>query len=298
MMLLPQPSHCAASTGELSDSDISEINELLEDEQPTASSNLENKQNNKTNSPSGKNKRRPWTPEEDRILRIAVQHAIAGKQGSKKRLPWLEISKMVDGRTAKQCRDRWTCSTDISSNKSWTKEEDNKLLELYAHYTNRWVQIASHFENRNDNMIKSRFRALQRTGSRQVMSESEQSLPKQNLKRSRSKPSNEPNTIKRARSSTSTIDFETIVPVRSPDSETARSFRPLYPQQSTSAKYIRLFQGHTPVPDIPVLDMTPSVIYHPPIQQQVPIQASTWTKVSPEKSSADYTSFLMDQIMP
>merc|ERR1712226_1339875 len=104
---------------------------------------------------------------------------------------------------------------------------------------------------------------------------------------SRSKPSNEPNTIKRARSSTSTID-----------SETARSFRPLYPQQSTSAKYIRLFQGHTPVPDIPVLDMTPSVIYHPPIQQQVPIQASTWTKVSPEKSSADYTSFLMDQIMP
>lgn len=290
MMLLTQPQECA-STGELSDSDLSEINELLEDEQPTR----ENEQTNKPISPSssGRNKRRLWTPDEDRILRITVKHAMSRMQGRKNRLPWLEISNLVDGRTAKQCRDRWN-SIDSSKTRSWTAEEDKKLLDLYAHYTNKWVKIASHFEDRNDNMIKSRFRALQKGGSKVKIEQSKK------RSRSESEPSKKSNAIinsngmKRARSSASTIDFEAIVPVRSLDSERAKSVGPMY--NSTGPQYISLFQGHAPAPD-----MSSSVIHNQPLQQQVPVQASAWTepqpRAAPEKISADLTSFLMDQIM-
>ena len=44
-------------------------------------------------------KRGPWTASEDKILIEAYK-----KNGNK----WVEISKLIDGRTDKQCQDRWS----------------------------------------------------------------------------------------------------------------------------------------------------------------------------------------------
>jgi hypothetical protein len=71
---------------------------------------------------------------------------------------------MVPGRSSKQCRDRWLSICPAVEKREWSAEEDNLLVELHRKYKNRWVKIAAHFEGRNDNMIKSRFRALSRLG--------------------------------------------------------------------------------------------------------------------------------------
>jgi hypothetical protein len=159
---------------DFSDSEISEINELLEDEQPSPSdaSSCSGMSSSQEEGSRRKIKRRLWSAAEDRMLRLTVQHVMERTKGRQTRLPWLEIAKLVEGRTAKQCRDRWG-SIDNSCTRSWTAEEDEKLMNLYAHYKNRWVKIAAHFKDRNDNMIKSRFRALRKNNKLQVQEKPE-----------------------------------------------------------------------------------------------------------------------------
>jgi hypothetical protein len=153
---------------ELSESDLSEINELLEDEQPSPSYSTSDMSSGESspraNTQQKPKRRRLWNADEDEKLRAIVKHVIANSSKTDmKRLPWLEISKHIVGRSAKQCRDRWG-SIDSKSTRAWSPEEDQKLLELYAQFSNKWVKIAAYFTDRNDNMVKSRFRALQKNG--------------------------------------------------------------------------------------------------------------------------------------
>lgn len=111
------------------------------------------------------NRRRPWTEAEDAILTQSMQGcSTASPFNLQRRVSWLEVAKLVHGRTSKQCRDRWLSICPAVAKREWTKEEDQMLIELYKTYKNRWVKIATCFEGRNDNMIKSRFRALSRMG--------------------------------------------------------------------------------------------------------------------------------------
>lgn len=157
---------------ELSDSDYSEINELLEDKctlvdqfQPAPIQPCISPSNTsavrRSSEPQKNLKRRLWTKAEDQMLRFGVGEIMKLHGGSVTRLPWLEVSRLIQGRTAKQCRDRWGSINNVCT-RNWTPEEDALLIKLVEQFSNKWVKIARHFKDRNDNMVKSRYRALRK----------------------------------------------------------------------------------------------------------------------------------------
>jgi len=45
---------------------------------------------------------------------------------------WGEVASIIEGRTAKQCRERWKNHLDPSINKGpWTEDEDKQLMTFY-----------------------------------------------------------------------------------------------------------------------------------------------------------------------
>mmetsp|Transcript_1079 Transcript_1079/g.1607 ORF Transcript_1079/g.1607 Transcript_1079/m.1607 type:complete len:547 (-) Transcript_1079:1594-3234(-) len=98
-----------------------------------------------------------WSKEEDVLLTRLVKESVTPE------LRWAEISKGIPGRTAKQCRERWSLNLDPSINKGpWTLAEDEKLLRLHKKLGNRWSELASHVEGRTENMVKGRHKSLVR----------------------------------------------------------------------------------------------------------------------------------------
>ncbi|CAO3658937.1 unnamed protein product [Rhizopus stolonifer] len=97
--------------------------------------------------------RAPWTPEEDQLLRLAVQ--LYGDKTEK----WSKIAICVPGRTNKNCRKRWFHSLDPSLRKgAWTEEEDQLLREGVSRYPNQWSKIADMLEGRTDDQCAKRWR--------------------------------------------------------------------------------------------------------------------------------------------
>lgn len=96
---------------------------------------------------------RPWTPEEDQILR----HALAFRGGlapvenqhhlltaltnlEDENINWLEVASLLEGRSNKDCRKRWTYSLSPTIRKGpWTGEEDILLRAGVNQYGTRWV---------------------------------------------------------------------------------------------------------------------------------------------------------------
>ncbi|EAY15232.1 Myb-like DNA-binding domain containing protein [Trichomonas vaginalis G3] len=76
---------------------------------------------------------------------------------------WKEIAKLMPGRNARQCKDRWEKYLAPKINITpFTDEEDTKLLTLYNQIGPKWTQISKHFNNRTDNNLKSRYKLLMR----------------------------------------------------------------------------------------------------------------------------------------
>ena len=89
--------------------------------------------------------------EDEKLKRLVVQY------GDK----WNKVAEEMEGRNARQCRDRF--NTYLSPNSkigNWSKEEDQLLLKLYNEFGNQWVKISKHFNNRTDTAIKNRFNNL------------------------------------------------------------------------------------------------------------------------------------------
>lgn len=64
----------------------------------------------------------PWTPEEDQKLTMAIKEF--GRD-------WKRIAECVDGRSNKQCLDRWSFVIDpslVKNNASWDKHQDALLI--------------------------------------------------------------------------------------------------------------------------------------------------------------------------
>ncbi|EAY13266.1 Myb-like DNA-binding domain containing protein [Trichomonas vaginalis G3] len=96
-----------------------------------------------------KRKKRIFTKEEDDLILNYVN-----KYGQN----WREIAGMLQGRTEKQCRERYRTYLNPSIRKDpWTPEEDNLLIQLYNTYGPKWAELAKHFQGRSDNMLKNRF---------------------------------------------------------------------------------------------------------------------------------------------
>ena len=76
-----------------------------------------------------------WTDEEDALLRHLVGLRLDN---------WGLVAARLDGRTSKQCRERWCHHLAPGVDKSaMTPEENKKLMELHAKWGNRWSKIAS-----------------------------------------------------------------------------------------------------------------------------------------------------------
>jgi hypothetical protein len=76
---------------------------------------------------------------------------------------WATIARLMPGRNARQCKDRWVSflSPDIV-NGPWTEEEEALLCEEFAVLGNSWKQITSKFPGRTDINVKSHWAVMQR----------------------------------------------------------------------------------------------------------------------------------------
>jgi hypothetical protein len=95
-----------------------------------------------------------FTEEEDAALHAAVGEGMTN---------WGDVARRLSGRTAKQCRERWTnyLAPDVSHT-MWDAEEDALLLELELKYGRKWALIAREMPGRSENAVKLRFKSLDR----------------------------------------------------------------------------------------------------------------------------------------
>jgi myb proto-oncogene protein len=93
-----------------------------------------------------------WTEEEDRILIEGVQ--MYGMTDC-----WMEISEMLDGRTASQCIHRWNKTLDPHKKIGrWTAEEDAWLLAaIHRIGSANWSLVQNFVPNRTDVQCRERY---------------------------------------------------------------------------------------------------------------------------------------------
>jgi hypothetical protein len=107
-------------------------------------------------------RRRPWSLEEDDKL-IQAYNLV---KSNNPHPPWQDIAEVlnrifgVEGRSARQCRDRWA-TRHTEPPPQWTEWEDKILLLAHARFGERWTLIQQIFgqelNGRNAQDIKNRF---------------------------------------------------------------------------------------------------------------------------------------------
>ncbi|XP_013856052.1 myb-related protein B, partial [Austrofundulus limnaeus] len=92
-----------------------------------------------------------WTQEEDDLLKVLVQ-----KLG---RDNWKHIASFLPNHTEQQCHHRWFKILDPGLIKGpWTKEEDEKVIELVNLYGNKqWAMVARHLKGRLGKQCRERW---------------------------------------------------------------------------------------------------------------------------------------------
>eukprot|EP00966_Prymnesium_polylepis_P011372 261957-Prymnesium_polylepis.1 len=94
----------------------------------------------------------------------------------------------MDGRSGKQCRERWHnhLSPDVRKTK-WSAEEDRAIVEAVQLYGTRWSEIVKMFPGRTDNAIKNRWNSMLRKEDRRLkrLQEDTEAPPDSDTKRRR-----------------------------------------------------------------------------------------------------------------
>ncbi|KAL3500529.1 hypothetical protein ACH5RR_039622 [Cinchona calisaya] len=105
----------------------------------------------RTSGPTRRSTRGQWTPEEDEILRQAVQR-FKGKN-------WKKIAECFKDRTDVQCLHRWQKVLNPELVKGpWSKEEDEIIIELVIQYgPKKWSTIAQHLPGRIGKQCRERW---------------------------------------------------------------------------------------------------------------------------------------------
>ena len=110
--------------------------------------------------------RRKFTEEEDMTLIYLVN--LFGETH------WPLIAKSIEGRTARQCRERYkTYLAPDLSNGPWTKDEDELLKELVEEIGLKWAEIAKRFNGRSDNNVKNRWYTYHKPKSQKCIKRSQ-----------------------------------------------------------------------------------------------------------------------------
>lgn len=108
-------------------------------------------------------KKGPWTKEEDDRLRSEV--GVFKDEG--RDIKWRYVARGLEGRSTKQCYNRWRNCLDPQVNRSeWTVEDDYMITTLYNQIGNHWASIAQSFPGRTNLQVKHRFRGIQRAKKR------------------------------------------------------------------------------------------------------------------------------------
>jgi len=105
-----------------------------------------------------KSKKSKFTPVEDEKLRKLVSiHGVAN---------WSAVALELPGRSARQCRDRYSNYLDPGLNtNNWKPEEDHQLLEKYMSIGPHWRVLKDYFPFRSINSVRNRVLRLIRKGS-------------------------------------------------------------------------------------------------------------------------------------
>ena len=91
-----------------------------------------------------------WSADEDSKLAQLVENAPAAEKrtGDGKcnfiKINWSKLSRKMENRTAKQCRERYINSLKPDGKKGqWTEEEDENIIRMQAEFGNQWSKISS-----------------------------------------------------------------------------------------------------------------------------------------------------------
>lgn len=97
--------------------------------------------------------RLPFKPFEDELLKKLVEEF-----GDK---DWSLIASHMEGRTVRQCRERWQNNLSSTVIKSkWTKEEDKTLKIKYSEFGPKWKLLEEFFPGRTSYNIRNRWNGL------------------------------------------------------------------------------------------------------------------------------------------
>lgn len=90
-----------------------------------------------------------WSEEEDQTIIACLSAGMT---------LWSDVAKKAEGRTGKQCRERFTNNLDPTINKgAWTETEDAVLELAHGHWGNGWSKVARALPGRSVNMVKNRW---------------------------------------------------------------------------------------------------------------------------------------------
>jgi hypothetical protein len=100
-----------------------------------------------------------WSQEQEDYLKTVVTNIGTNN--------WSEVVKAINVKfpsslkTKQACRERWHNRLDPSINRSpWAHEEEAALILAHMKYQNRWVEIASLLNRRDNCMIKNKFYSI------------------------------------------------------------------------------------------------------------------------------------------
>lgn len=103
-------------------------------------------------------KRIPFSKSEDALLMKLVKQF--GESN------WEIVSFFMNGRTVRQCRERWQNSLSPTILKTnWTIEEDQLLLQKYYLYGPHWKLIEPFFYGRTSYSLRNRFHSIKKKNS-------------------------------------------------------------------------------------------------------------------------------------